>query len=231
MKKLLITSTLLLISSFSFAQSVNDMLNSAMSGKKPKVQSEYKFTASATYQMVSGKKNDTFNYKYYYSSSDDGLLGIEMTIDSKSKTRSVADFKNKGMIMFMDDQKMVMSMSVDFDKAISEANSSTKYTAPQKTGKTKTILGYNCEEWVSDADDMKMSFWITTNAPFEAKSFYKYLYDSYRKQKIILPTNMSGFPMEMEGVSKDGKKNFKSTCTAVDKNSSTTFSTAGYKIM
>jgi hypothetical protein len=231
MKKFFFISFLTVISSISYAQSVQDMLKSTMGdGKKPAIKPEYKFSSSATYQMTSGRNDKPMTIKYYYSSSEDGLIGTEMNVDARSKTRSVADFKNKAMIMMMDEQKMVMSMSIDFDKAVAEANNEGKFSTPTKTGRTKTILGYNCEEWVSESSDMKTLFWITNKAPFAATSFYKYLQDSYRKQRIMIPSSMSGFPMEMEGISKDGKKNFKSTCVAIDSNT-TVFSTAGYKTM
>jgi hypothetical protein len=230
MKNLLFIS-LLFLSTVSHAQTAQEMLKSAMGGgKKPAVKPEYSFSSSATYQMTTGRNDKPMIIKYYYSSSDDGLIGTDVNVDTKNKTRSVADFKNKAMIMIMDEQKMVMSMSVDFDKAVTDTNKESDFSTPKKTGKTKTILGYNCDEWVSESADMKTSFWISNKVPFAASSFYKYLQDSYRKQRITLPSEMSGFPMELEGISKDGKKNFKSTCTAID-NNTTTFSTVGYKTM
>lgn len=68
----------------------------------------------------------------------------------------IMDSQAKKMYMVMDEQKMAMSISMDIaDVATTESHKehSNSNVMPKKTGKTKTILGYTCEQWEMRGDD------------------------------------------------------------------------------
>lgn len=74
----------------------------------------------------------------------------------------IFDTQNMKMLMVMDAQKMAMEMDLeDLAKKSQEMGNSDKAnSAPKKTGKTKTISGYESEEYQFEANKEQVSIWI-----------------------------------------------------------------------
>jgi len=89
-----------------------------------------------------------------------------MAMDIKGKGdeggRMIIRADKKVMWMVRDQEKMYLEFplkenSVKSGKAAAQGKSNAK-----KTGKTQTILGYECEEWVTEDGDAVTSMWVTS---------------------------------------------------------------------
>jgi Domain of unknown function (DUF4412) len=214
---------LLFFSNISFAQSAKN------------VKTEYNFKASMKYEMTSSSRKTKMNFKYLLpASAVDEVIGIEMNDDKKMNIRSVFDMKNKTMLMIMEEQKMAMAMPMDLAKLSSEATSDPKYkpSTPSKTGRTKTILGYNCVEWTMESDETKSSLWIANINDLPTKGLMEMMQNSmYKSAKVAIPSGMNGFPLEMDFVSKKNNEPMIMLCVEIKPNTPSTISTSGYKVM
>jgi hypothetical protein len=241
MKKLLIISTLALFSVATFAQKtpqeIQDMMKAMSSGKKTPIKPEYNFAGSMTFENNSTHNGKPFKglMKYLYPTENEMIYGTEMITEDgnrkKMTNRGIIDYQNKSMIMLMDEQKMAMSLPYDMEKTIESAASDSKYSPLQKTGKTKTIMGFTCEEWLSESADYVSSIWISTKMPINSPDFHKIMQQQmYKNSKILIPNAINGMMMEMQGTNKKTKDIFSMTCVDMIK-SAIKISTAGYRTM
>ncbi len=241
MRKLLIISILVLFCINSFAQKtpqeMQDMMNAMSSGKRTPIKPEYNFAGSMTFENNSVQNGKPFKglMKYLYPTENEMIFGTEMTMDDgkgkKMTNRGIIDYQNKAMIMLMDEQKMAMSLPYDMEKTIESATSENKYSAPKKTGKTKSIMGFTCEEWLSESADYTSFIWVSTKMPINSPNFHKIMQQQmYKSSKILLPSDMNGMMMEMQGTNKKTKDVFSMICVDINK-SAIKVSTAGYRTM
>lgn len=95
-----------------------------------------------------------------------------------------------------------------------------------KTGKTKTIAGYKCEQYTYNDEETESEFWITDELKTSSSDFFSALF------KTSVYTNGMGWGYVMESASK--YKNTgdatKMTVTKVDKNSHQNFKLSEYQI-
>ena len=123
----------------------------------------YDFNGKVTYAIEDLKKSKKTTVTYHYS--QDALC----TEVADMKTCSIFDYTNEVMINFDETAKTATIMSASFmNKATAQAadNHSEKVggTTVTKTGLTKKILGYNCENYVAtNGDGSKTDLWITTD--------------------------------------------------------------------
>lgn len=113
------------------------------------------FEGKVSLQMTSGKgKTMPIDYT---------IKGSRVRIDMNAEGHSVAsimDAEKKEMIMLMPEQQMfmVMPMKQVMDKAVASAEASGQTV--EKTGRTETILGYKCDEYVAKGKDGTTEVWI-----------------------------------------------------------------------
>lgn len=108
-------------------------------------QASYTFTSSVTYSMENSKKpgeSQTINYNF-----GDQVIKMEAVGQFMS---SIIDSKNGVMIMLNEKEKTAMVMSTKAMEAAMKQQQMNQGEKPEakvtKTGRTKTILGYKCEE-------------------------------------------------------------------------------------
>jgi hypothetical protein len=84
---------------------------------------------------------------------------IDMTADGQSFA-SIMDLKKMEMLMLMPNEQMYMVMPIkeNLDKAMDQAVE--KDATIEKTGRTETILGYKCDEYVSKDKKTTTEIWI-----------------------------------------------------------------------
>ena len=152
-----------------------------------------------------------------------GFLGkksrVEMNMNAMMKTVAISDESTKKSLVLMDmlGQKKAMVPKDDPTEFKNRYNSTST-----KTGKTKTIAGYTCSEYIvktTDGDQLEM--WCTTAIkPQSTATDFSF-------------KNVEGFPLQME-LNQDGMK-IKMIATKVipGKIDATLFSTtvpAGYQL-
>ena len=95
------------------------------------------------------------------------------------------------------------------------------FTQPQKTGQTKTIIGYTCDEYVVKHNGDTMRFWASPEV-----SIPNWMFGS---QQAVEQTGVLGFIMEFSAT--DGSRTTKSVVTAMNKGLSLHINAQDYKKM
>lgn len=114
------------------------------------------------------KKVETAYMDMYYGESC--YMIVFEDEKEKESSKALMDLKNNTSIVLNDKEMSGVAISMDFmtDK-VNEAAADYQdsmyvegedYTL-QKTGKTKTIAGYLCEEYIIETDDITMNAWYT----------------------------------------------------------------------
>ncbi len=106
------------------------------------------------------KKKDPMEFSYFIK----GDKARMESIDKKTKKirPMIIDQARKVMIVSMNDQKQYMEISMD--RPEKQARTVTKKEGKkdfEATGKTETILGYPCEQYISRDEDGESEIWAT----------------------------------------------------------------------
>lgn len=161
--------------------------------------------------------------------------------DNLEKTVMIFDSKNNASIILVENEGEKSSMAFGLDYAIDEKileNDSLKAEDIQfeKTGRTKTIAGYVCEEYKAESEEYVASYWATKesvtgfgsfwgkNSPFLTKKMKNSRKDYFEK----LP---EGDILEINSQSKKDKSTFDMTVKSLDTSTSTDFVMADYPNM
>jgi len=96
----------------------------------------------------------------------------------------------------------------------------------KKTGRTKNIAGYKCEEYIYNDEESESEIWITTDLKMNNRDFFSTLY------KTSLYSQGIPWGYMMESTTRDKESGEKSIMqvTRVDQNSNTRFVLADYKV-
>ncbi|HBS87173.1 MAG: hypothetical protein A2W91_03060 [Bacteroidetes bacterium GWF2_38_335] len=190
-----------------------------------------------------GKSDGPINYNTYYS-TDNKFYAFEFANPDKKNEKSlyIMDYVNNSMIMAGADEEnksgMVMTMAaVSYSDTVqSETTEESGTVTPvetdnyqmKKTGKTKTILGYLCEEYEQNDGETLTNLWITKDLKMDAARMYggmaglNYL-GGYGYG--------SGFMMEMTSVHLKSNEKTYYIVTAIDPAKKTDFSLKDYQLM
>lgn len=113
------------------------------------------FEGKVSLAMSSGKgKAQVLDY-----SIKDTAIRIDLSAEGQSFA-TIMDLKKMEMLMLMPSEKMYMVMPLKdkIEKAVGDAVA--KEPNVEKTGRTETILGYKCDEYVSKDRDTTTEIWI-----------------------------------------------------------------------
>ncbi|WP_425639228.1 DUF4412 domain-containing protein [Algoriphagus yeomjeoni] len=143
-------------------------------GEPVDTEDEYEFFGYLVLEMVStnekGKTEDPFLLKSYLAESTD-YTGMEL-IDPKNPkatTSMIFDVKNQASIVFLENKGEKSSFAYkldmdDLDEMVDEkieSNSDEYDVTIEKTGNSKDILGYACEEYHVVSEDGEGYYWLT----------------------------------------------------------------------
>jgi len=151
----------------------------------------------------------------------EGYMRIEIGT-AKGQISSIMDFKNKQMLMIMDQQKMYMVQPFPQAPADQKGNPAAKQLGAdvQVTTEKESILGYDCTKIVSTSPDGTAEIWVTDQlgsfmgmAPGGGgpgrRSQAPQAWESALKGKDFFPLRVV--------VSKNGKGTFRLDVTSVQK--------------
>ncbi len=113
------------------------------------------FEGKVSFALTSGKgKPQDMNY-----SIRQDAMRIDMTADGQA-VATIMDMKKLEMLVLMSEQKMYMVMPMK--QTIEKAAAKAEYKDPEieKTGRTETILGYKCDEYISKEKNSTTEIWI-----------------------------------------------------------------------
>jgi len=146
---------------------------------------------------------------------------------------TIADNTNKCYIMLMGGETQeeggmgIISAIPEPSAETASSTASTSATNITKTGKTKTIAGYKCEEWVYVDDESRSSMWVANDAKFK---FSKDQLSRAGMATYYSKVGEDGFVMGYDGYV-DDKLVMSMVVTKIDENSSKSFSLASYYMM
>lgn len=192
-----------------YQEQLNYMMSSG--SENIPIEDSYSFDTRVTYEFTSmdNNKPSVVNYEMWFPEND-GYMATKVHTSSNTDSKdmpssmlSILDDKNQAMIIIMEEQKMaqLLSMGKIKDIAIEENEIESEITAfnsIKKTGKTKKILGYNCEEFTSQNESNKFTFWITKDLELFQKNMFFNISKSLGGNTFDdIPESAQGFMMEM----------------------------------
>lgn len=150
---------------------LEEMMGGMMNAKTA---SEYTFPISMDMQVITyknGKQDEDMLIKYYLNNSANNFA-FETKDNNKNMT-IVYDTDNNSMVMIDEAQNSYMSMDVNAAKKMGMDYMAKNKTANagdvdcSKSGKTKTIQGYPCQQMVciDKEADTKTEIWFTNKIP------------------------------------------------------------------
>jgi hypothetical protein len=210
-------------------------------GSKSDIAAEYAFVHNMHIEVESIKKGatsgDKNNMILYIGNDNANLSGMEMKTDPKKpddKIISVYEYGKDQTVTYMhsDGKKNVMVSKYKYTQVdTTQQSAGPKFT---KTGKTKIILNYACEQWIgTDDKGNNYEIWITNAVDFPVN---EYLRKNAEAQKSRGRSNVDysnmpkGVMLEMTSVAKDGDK-VTWKVTVINLNKPFTVKTSEYEYM
>ena len=224
------------------AANQNNTYNPYMnSGGKKEILPQYDFQQNTLMDMKSYDKKGNLETKkssqmrMHYSNQP--YNAVE-TFDENKKPVGFSIFESKKsqmvMLMDQDGNKMAVVTKIDTAKANERVvNQNQKSgTTISKSGRTKKVLGYNCEEWISTDDKgNKTEMWISSEVPLTMNGSYSMFGGGQNKQmqSNYSGTYPTGYMMEMINYKENGEK-FTMTTIEINLNAPKSVSTSGYAV-
>lgn len=203
---------------------------------KDEVKASYDFEHEVDYHMTNTKKNgkvdDEMDMTMLITESAD-MFGMKVLTDNASST-VVYDMEKSLMLTLTDSEGNKTGMAIRLDEAqINEAveeeieDSTGKFA---KTGRTKTILGYTCEEWAGEEDGSRTEAWMSSEVGFNLMRAMKFMENEKKSKGSQFGSADIPGGLLMESTTTDlksGEVNHM-VATRVAKNSNTSVKTGGY---
>ena len=185
----------------------------AQGGADIPIEDVYTFDTNVLYTMElsSNDQPSVVDYSMWFSGTENYMATQVSNIQSADKKNSqmpasmvsVIDEKNMAMIVLMEEQQIAQVISMEKIQDIStseneEEGVDASFESIKKTGNTKKILGYTCEEFTSENDENKISFWITQELELYQKNMFFNISKSLGGSSFDkIPKDAKGFMMEM----------------------------------
>ena len=184
----------------------------------------YQFNFETVVKVTNLDDNEIYKLSYLLNPNEK-YIGIKADMsdysDQDMSGESIIVMDSGDSHVFVETQGMKMRMSQGMVGGNQQQNPTEQmanydYTNIKKTGRTKTVLNANCEEYVMSDDKVKMELWVAPNID---------LPNWFIQNKDIL----KGHIMEYTITSKNG--NIKSEIIAINDNISKTINPKNYKKM
>ena len=214
------------------AQDLQDIMGQLGAGSTAAVfEPSYKFD---TYMQMEVSDNDGEKISYNAYLTRDGSSYAVIFEDQGAKSVIVFDTKNSTMLMLVenDGEKTGFAMGVDpeaFADIDTDEGDDFEYES-FKTGNKKTLLGYECDEYLIKEESSEVQVWSSEKLGKEVEK------KMFRNQQIFggAFTHAAGMEgMALEYVFKDLDSGEQGTMrvTKIDLNSNKTISTSDYTVM
>lgn len=180
------------------------MMESVMNRKPAEYESSYTFNLTTTMEVTtSGSKPMRMTTSY-----GDGIHLIEMDRGMSI----INDFKNEAMITIDPNKKTAQAVSLGlmkmFEKESIEIDEAdTPEISINKTGKTKTVSGYRCDQYIIKGEDFDSEGWFTKEINFDMLAHSKSMSEMFKTSSSqAMMQGDIGFPMEMTSTTNKNEK-------------------------
>ena len=216
-----------------------------MSGEPVPVEDKYDFDYKIQMHIESydkqGKQESTGEFITHLNPQNQSMAYEFVSGDMAKNGQGmfIIDAENGAMIILNDDEKSGIVYGIgSFMQSIGETytdeemeDSPETYLANpnvKKTGKTKTIAGYKCEEYVytDEENRTKSNIWITKDLKMNSHDFFSTLF----KTNLYSHGMGWGYMMEATTQNLDNDEKTMMQVTDVDDNSNVSFSLSNYQV-
>ncbi|MFO7933592.1 MAG: DUF4412 domain-containing protein [Bacteroidales bacterium] len=217
-------------------RTMNDVYLDAM-GLKGNVEYESSYDYDAYIQMEvssfddDGKPEDKLAYDSYFNKGSENYALVSS--DKGDKSIFLFDSENNSMLILMDSdgEKSGFAMYVDEEsfEDSEEPDEVTNY-AQHKTGRTKNILGYSCEEYLMEDEDSEVHMWVSEKLGKEVRK------EMLMNQRAFgtsfhHASDLDGMVMEYDYTDKEDEERVVMQVTGIDMDHSHAISTYGYSMI
>jgi len=205
-------------------------------------ESEYSFDAHIQMEISEYKKNGNLDQQMLYDSyvhKEDADYAMEFS-DDGSQSIIIFDSRNSAMLILSnsDGERTGFATAIDPEAMAEEAEAyeeedSALDTDPlnyKKTGKTKNILGYSCDEYLVEDEYSEVHMWVSEKLGKEMRKEWlnnKQTFGAMFTQAYAL----NGMVMEYDFLDKEAGDKMVMQVTKIDLNHTHKVNTDGYNIM
>lgn len=199
----------------------------------------YQFDAYIQMELTTYKKNgnldDQVVYDNYLHKTDADYAMVFK--DKGDQSTIIFDTKNSAMLILADSdgEKTGFATTIDPEAMAEEFEDYEEEEAdldsykPYKTGKTKTILGYSCDEYMVEDEGAEVHMWVSEKLGKEVRK--EWMSNQQTFGTMFMHANaMNGAVLEYDFVDEDGSRSVM-LVTNIDLNHSHKVNTSGYTIM
>ncbi len=212
-------------------------------GGKKEIRAIYNFQQNTLMEMRSYDKKGELKkdgiQKMRFHFSTDPYNGIEPIDQEKGKAAfSIFENDKNQIVSLMNNDGNKMAVVTKMNVKISSTsekdnkkNDTNEQPTITKTGRTKTICNYLCEEWTSvSKEGDKSEMWISKDVPLSMNGSFAMFSAQNRNMNMGDMSNYpQGYMMEITNYDNNGEK-FTMTCLEVNLQASKLVETAGYTV-
>jgi hypothetical protein len=202
----------------------------------------YNFDAHIQMEISQYKKNGNLDEQMLYDSyvhKEDADYAMEFSNDG-SKSIIIFDTKNSAMLILSisDGEKTGFATTIDPETMAEEAEAYEQEDSEmdpdplsyKKTGKTKNILGYSCDEYLVEDEASEVHMWVSEKLGKEMRK--EWLNNKQTFGAMFTQANaLNGMVMEYDFLDKEDGNKMVMQVTKIDLNHTHTVSTDGYTII
>lgn len=204
----------------------------------------YNFDAYIQMEISSYKKNGNLNDKIVYDNyihKEAADYAMEFR-DGNSKSTIIFDTKNSAMLILSDNdgEKTGFATSIDPEAMAEMVESYAKEEEMEetdlspynikKTGKSKDILGYKCEEYMVEDEEAEIHMWVSEKLGKEMRKDWMKNQQTFGAM-FTHAYALNGMVLEYDILDKDNGKKTVMLVTKLDLNHSHSVATGGYTVM
>jgi hypothetical protein len=175
---------------------------------------------------------DAVNYAMVYKEKKDQTTIIFDSDNSAVLILTDSDGEKMGIASEVDPESLEEEMEEAREEARDEAREENSYfaTEPVKTGKSKEILGYTCDEYLIDNEEIEAHMWVCEDL---GRQIRKEMLDQRHTFGTVFlhAAYARGMVMEYEQMLKENGERTVMQVTDIDLNRSHTISTREYPVM
>lgn len=184
------------------------------------------------FETTEGRKKEKHEMTQFYA--DQSMMMIS---SQEPQMKIITDFKNESSVVLNDTDKSGTAMSLSFMKQIGKQGQ--KYVQDdednvpisfKKTGNSKTIAGYLCEEYIGEDTTTTVRMWCSKNADFGAERFATEWGKLLGYSSFPSDWNPYGAMLRFESTDKKSKDMTTMEIKSVEK-TSTVVQTSSYKFL
>lgn len=222
-----------------------NMLSAMMGGSDVNIQDSYTFDHNVLLNIQTFDKNgkpSEVNHMTMYFADESPNFGMSVDMEG-SNNFMIYDMTTYEMVSLIDNngQKIGMAMKLNPEKFIDEEadeQESNENISFEKTGRTKVISGYSCEEYKlidpEDDSDMETTFWITDDTDANWMKMMSKIAMSNEKmeEQYGIPENYpKGSMIQIINTSTKNEEKSVITVEKINKNQKKVVDTSGYQMM